>query len=90
MLARDILLGQPWQFDRKVIYDDYLNRYYFIKYGRKTTLVPLSSADVFADQLKLEKKKKKGFKDEEWREKHSEKNNEIAKKKRKKECELFS
>jgi len=81
MLARDILLGQPWQFDRKVIYDGYLNRYYFIKDGRKITLVPLSSADVFADQLKLEKKKKEF--DEEWREKHSEKKNEIEKKKKK-------
>jgi len=59
MLAEDILLGRPWKFDRKIMYDVYLNRYSFIKDGRKTTLVPLSSADVFADQLKLEKEKKK-------------------------------
>ena len=59
MLAGDILFGPPWQFDRKVMYDGYLNRYSFIKDGRKTTLVPLSSSYVFVDPLKLEKKKKK-------------------------------
>ena len=31
MLVGDILLGQPWQFDRKVTYDGYLNRHSFIK-----------------------------------------------------------
>ena len=59
MLAGDILLGRPWKFDRTVMYDGYLNRYSFIKDGRKTTLVPLSSAYVFAGQLKFEEKKKK-------------------------------
>ena len=46
MQAGDILLGQPcqpWQFDRRIMYDGYLNRYSFVKDGRKTTLVPLSS-----------------------------------------------
>ena len=47
------------------MYDGYLNRYYFIKDVRKTTRVPLSSIDVFVDQLKLEKKKKK-FEEEEF------------------------
>ena len=41
-----------------VMYDGYLNRYSFVKDGRKTTLVPLSSANTFADQLKLEERKK--------------------------------
>ena len=55
----EMLLGRPWQFDRKVMCDGYLNRYFFIKKnGRKATLVPLSSAYVFVDQLKLEKKRK--------------------------------
>ena len=56
MHAVDILLGRPWQFDRRVMYDGYLNRYSFVKDGRKTTLVPLSSANVFAHQLKLEER----------------------------------
>ena len=80
MLAEDILLGRPWKFDRKIMYDGYLNRYSFIKDGRKTTLVPLSSADVFADQLKLEKEKKE-FEEEELKGKNGEKHNEIEKKK---------
>ena len=58
MQAGDILLGRPWQFDRRVMYDGYLNRYSFVNDGRKTTLVPLSSANVFADQLKFEERKK--------------------------------
>ena len=57
MHAGDILLGRPWQFDKSVMYDGYLNRYSFVKDGRKTILVPLSSANVFADQLKLEERK---------------------------------
>ena len=80
MLAEDILLGRPWKFDRKIMYDGYLNRYSFIKDGRKTTLVPLSFADVFADQLKLAKEKKE-FEEEELKGKNGEKHNEIEKKK---------
>ena len=38
------------------MYDGYLNWYSFVKDGRKTPLVPLSSENVFADQLKLEEK----------------------------------
>ena len=36
MLAGDILLGRPWKFDRKIMYDGYLNR--FIKDDRKPLL----------------------------------------------------
>ena len=50
------------------MYDGYLNRYSFIKDGRKTTFVPLSSDDVFSDQLKLRNKKKE-FEGEELKEK---------------------
>ena len=58
MLAGDILFGRPWKFDKKVMYDGYLNRYAFIKDSRKTTLVPLSYVFVFAGQLELEEKEK--------------------------------
>ena len=64
------------------MYDGYLNRCSFIKNGIKTTLVSLSSADVFTDQLKLKKKKKSRMILER---KNSEKKNEIGKKK----SELF-
>ena len=46
MQAGDILLGRPWQFDRRVMYNGYLNRYSFVKVGRKTTLVPLQAGDI--------------------------------------------
>ena len=75
------------------MYDGYLNRYSFIKDGRKTTFVPLSSDDVFSDQLKLRNKKKE-FEGEELKEKQelseklkkkkSEKNNEKEMKLKKK------
>ena len=80
--AGDILLGRPWEFDRRIMYDDYLNRYSFVKDGRKTTLVPLSSANVFADQLKLEEKTKE-FEEKELKEKQ-ELSEKIEKKSEKK------
>ena len=68
MQAGDILLGRPWQFERRVMYDGYLKRYSFVKDGRKSTLVPLSSTKVFTDQLKSEERKKK-FEEKELKEK---------------------
>ena len=50
------------------MYDGYLNRYSFVNDGRKTTLVPLSSANVFADQLKLGERKKE-FEEKQLKEK---------------------
>ena len=58
MHAGDILLGRPWQFDRRAIHDGYLNRYSFTLNGRKTTLTPLTSSEVYIDQCKLEKRRK--------------------------------
>ena len=55
MHAGDILLGRPWQYDRRTKHDGYLNRYSFIKDGRKTILTPLSSKEAHEDQCKLEK-----------------------------------
>ena len=73
------------------MYDGYLNRYSFVNDGRKTTLVPLSSANVFVDQLKLEERKKE-FEEKKLKEKRelSEKieKNQREKKKMKKEMKL--
>jgi len=55
MHAREILLGRPWQFDRRAIHDGYLNHYKFTKDGRKTILLPLSTRHVYDEQCKLEK-----------------------------------
>nr|KAJ0194330.1 hypothetical protein LSAT_V11C800427110 [Lactuca sativa] len=41
MDAFHVLLGRPWQFDRRVIHDGYLNTHTFKKEGIKIQLVPL-------------------------------------------------
>ncbi|XP_070011764.1 uncharacterized protein [Nicotiana sylvestris] len=53
MQACHILLGRPWQFDRKEMHDGYKNRYSFEKDGRKVTLSLLKPKQVFEDQMKL-------------------------------------
>ena len=52
------LLRRPWQFDRRVNYDGYKNKYSFMWGGQKMTLVPLSSKQILKDQLKMVHKKK--------------------------------
>ena len=49
MHAGHILLGRPWQFNRKAVYDGFLNRYSFVKDGRKVTLTPPSPKEVYED-----------------------------------------
>ena len=62
MHAGHILLGRPWQYDRKVMHDGFRNSYNFVKDGKSVTLVPLSPKQVYEDQMKLlsevEKKRK--------------------------------
>lgn len=55
MHAGHLLLGRPWQFDRKVTHDGYKNRYSFEKEGRKVTLAPLTPRQVYEDQLRLKR-----------------------------------
>jgi hypothetical protein len=53
MQASHILLGRPWQYDRKAIHDGVKNRYTIIKDGKTITLVPLTPKQVYDDQIKL-------------------------------------
>ena len=55
MHARHILLGRPWQFDRKVNHDGFKNRYSFVNDTKTITLVPLTPRQVYEDQMKLKK-----------------------------------
>ena len=41
MEANHILLGRPWQFDRKVVYDGHANTYVFFSLGKKFIILPL-------------------------------------------------
>ncbi|XP_059428527.1 uncharacterized protein LOC132162290 [Corylus avellana] len=55
MQAGHILLGRPWQFDRKVTHDGFKNRHSFVKDNKTITLVPLTPRQVYEDQLKLKR-----------------------------------
>ena len=59
MHAGHILLGRPWEFDRKSIKDGFTNRYSFVMNSKSITLAPLTSKQVYEDQLKLKKKREK-------------------------------
>ena len=50
MFAAHILLGRPWQYDRKSNHDDFKNRYSLTMEGRRYTLVPLTPKEIFEDQ----------------------------------------
>ncbi|XP_052490813.1 uncharacterized protein LOC128043050 [Gossypium raimondii] len=49
MHASHLLLGRPWQFDRRVTHDGYTNRYSFRFQGRNITLAPLTPKQKFED-----------------------------------------
>ena len=55
MQAGHLLLGRPWQFDRKVKHDGFTNKYSFVHYQRNVTLVPLTPSQVYQDQVRLQK-----------------------------------
>ncbi|XP_038974748.1 uncharacterized protein LOC108510824 [Phoenix dactylifera] len=55
MQANHILLGRPWQFDRRTLHDGYKNKYSFIKNGRNITLAPLPPHQVLAEQNQIKK-----------------------------------
>ena len=55
MHAGHILLGRPWQFDRKAIHDRFKNMHSFVKDNKTITLVPLTPRQVYEDQVKLKR-----------------------------------
>jgi hypothetical protein len=46
MDACHLLLGRPWQYDRRASYDGYANTYSFIKDGVKVKLTPLPPDEI--------------------------------------------
>ncbi|RDY07707.1 hypothetical protein CR513_08154, partial [Mucuna pruriens] len=59
MEATHILLGKPWQFNRKVTHDGVTNKFSFVHKGNKVILNPLTPGEVIEDQLKMKKTKRK-------------------------------
>ena len=54
MCSGHVLLGRPWQFDRRVQHDGYKNRYSFDFHGKKVILTPLRPIQAYEDQMKIE------------------------------------
>jgi hypothetical protein len=50
-----LLLGRPWQFDRRVKYDGFTNKYLFVLNQRPITIVRSSLKQVYEDQVRLQK-----------------------------------
>jgi len=59
MEATHILLGRPWQYDRKTLHDGLTNKISFTFHGHKVTLKSLSPKEVHEDQLKIKEKREK-------------------------------
>ena len=55
MQAGHLLLGWPWQFDRRVKHNGFTNKYSFVLNQQPITLVPLSPKQVYEDQVRLQK-----------------------------------
>ncbi|GJV75635.1 transposon ty3-I gag-pol polyprotein [Tanacetum coccineum] len=47
MDACHVLLGRPWQFDRRVVHDGYLNTYSFNFNNRRIVLTPITPSKTF-------------------------------------------
>ncbi|XP_048605512.1 uncharacterized protein LOC125583026 [Brassica napus] len=59
MDACHILLGRPWQFDKRAVHDGFTNRHSFDHKGKKITLVPLTPLEVHQDQIQLKRNRDK-------------------------------
>ena len=59
MHAGHLLLGRPWQFDRRVKHDGFPNKYSLVHNQRTVTLVPLTPKQVYEDQVSLQRESEK-------------------------------
>ena len=59
MEATHILLGRPWQFDKKVFHDGFTNKISFNFHGHKVILKSLFPKEVHEDQVKMREKREK-------------------------------
>ena len=64
MQVGHLLLGRPWQFDKKVKHDGFPNKYSFVHNQRTVTLVPLTPSQVYEDQMRLQKESEQKKKSE--------------------------
>jgi len=57
MEATYVLLGRPWQYDRKVFHDGFTNKLSLDFHGHKVILKSLSPREVHEDQILMKKKR---------------------------------
>ena len=57
MDACQLLLGRPWQYDRRVTHEVWSNTYYFWDDGRRRILPPMFDREIKVDTIILQKKK---------------------------------
>ena len=55
MHASHVILNRPWQYDRKITFDEVDSKYTFIHRHRKVTLAPLIPKQVHKNQLILQR-----------------------------------
>lgn len=79
MQACHIILGRPWQFDRKVIYDGYKNTYSFTWNKRSFILTHLSSIQAYNDQLRIDEECKMRAKEKSAQERKEKRENCVSK-----------
>lgn len=72
MDASHLLLGRPWQFDRRVTHDGYTNKYTIRHKNRTHTLKPLTPKQVYDDQIKLQQERERLLASEREKEKRNE------------------
>ena len=53
MFAAHMLLGRPWQYDRKLNHDGFKNKYSLTVDKRRYTLGPLTPKEIFEDQQRI-------------------------------------
>ena len=56
MKASHLLLGRPWQFDKKTSHNGQSNKYSFFHHNKKIVLASLSHSEVREDQKKMREK----------------------------------
>jgi len=57
MEAPHVILGRPWQYDRKILHNDHTNKISFNFQRHKIILKHLSSKEVNEDQIKMKTKR---------------------------------
>ena len=67
MQAGHLLLGRPWQFDRRVKHDGFTNKYSFELNQKTVTLAPMTPKQVYEDQVRLQKESEQKKKSENQR-----------------------